>query len=481
MNIIFDYKKSSRKMLIRTDTPELFTLIRDQFSEEKEGSEFAKRKNKHVPTRKFVITPTGRCQPGLFWEIRKYIRDNIKGVTISTTPELKAALVPSDGTKFEKDLGLSFNLRDYQEKAVENAIRLGRGTIKLATGGGKTFITAHIIENFFKSIGSSKNWRCLVIVPDLGLVNQTYDEIVDSNVTFSCSKWTGSNELDESSNVVICNSGIIQSRHKDHVWINLVDLLIVDEAHKVRDGNKIGKIIDDIKTQRRYALTGTLPEKQADVWNIIGKFGPIIYEKSSSELRDEGVLTEAHISILDLHYKDVPPKIPGKNRWRSELVFIAGSPFRNKVIKHLCGKLKGNTLILVNTIKHGEMLESILGSLLNKKVYYIRGEVDVEERDRIKQIIEDNDDVVVVAITKIFSTGINIKNLHNIIFASGGKSFITIVQAIGRGLRKHESKSLLNIIDIADNLDCGREHSIKRCSIYDSEKFTYTIKDVRET
>ena len=155
--------------------------------------------------------------------------------------------------------------------------------------------------------------------------------------------------------------------------------------------------------------------------------------------------------------------------------------FRNRVICRLCTNVNNNTLLMVDRIEHGEILERELKRVLtNKQVYFIRGEVEVEQRDKIRKMMETRTDVICVAISKIFSTGINIKNLHYIMFCSGGKAKVKIVQSIGRGLRKHDSKDTLIIIDIADQLHYGKQHMSKRLKLYDQESFKYEYQQIQE-
>ena len=146
----------------------------------------------------------------------------------------------------------------------------------------------------------------------------------------------------------------------------------------------------------------------------------------------------------------------------------------------MCNKLEKNTLILVNHISQGVILSEYLTQCENKQIYFIRGEVEVETREDIKRIMEKDDNVICVAMSSIFSTGVNIKNIHNIIFAAGGKSFIRTVQSVGRGLRKHTSKNKLIIFDICDKLRYGLRHCEKRKEIYESEKIKYNEIKVLE-
>ncbi|MDB4430191.1 DEAD/DEAH box helicase family protein [bacterium] len=472
--IEFDYKppsnKQPSKLVIKCADTELFESMREHFSVENTGARFARRYSRFAPQRKYVITPTGTCELGLYWEIRQYLIKNQVNEEVVVTDKLSKAL--KVGINIELFDNFKFTLREYQEEVIRKAIKLGTGTCVLGTGAGKTFTTAALIENFFRASKDSDTFKCLMLVPDLGLVTQTYDEFLNCGISYKITKWTGKIKPDLTSNVIIANIGIIQSRFEESDWLKYIDLLIVDECHKITAGNKISKIVQQIKTPNKFGFTGTLPEDQLNKWSIIGKLGPVIYEKSSFELREEEYLTNVNIKILNIGYNP-KPQFRGPNGYRDELEYIYNNTRRNKIIQTLVSKLQYNTLIMVNHIAHGEVIMEHLEKLEDKRVYFIQGSVEVEEREKIKAIMEEETNVVVVAISAIFATGVNVKNLHNIIFASGGKSFIRTVQSIGRGLRKHNSKDQLIIFDICDNLKYGQAHCDKRKLIYDKERISY--------
>jgi superfamily II DNA or RNA helicase len=328
---------------------------------------------------------------------------------------------------------------------------------------------------------NKQSFKCLFIVPDRGLASQTYHDFIDYGVPFSVSRWTGDDDLNLESNVIVSNLGILQSKNSNLDWLKDVDLLIVDEVHKIRKGNKVNDILKRIITPYRFGFTGTLPEENLDQWNIIGKIGPIIYEKNSFDLRQENYVSNASIQIIKLIHKNEHPRVEGGNAYREELEYLSTSKFRNNIIAKLAQGLKQNTLIMVDYIQHGETLFNIIKEMMpEKKCFFIRGEVEVEERDKVRQLMEINNDVVVVAISKIFSTGINIKNLHYIIFACGGKAKIKIVQSIGRGLRLHKDKTKLIIFDIADDLRYSAAHALKRQALYEKEHIPFAIKEIEE-
>jgi len=484
--IQFSYDPKKGTGLLSGD---LFEDIREAFSVKNEAAFFVrKRYGRFLPQRLYSITPTGRFEPGLYFEIRKYLTTKQYVGDVKTDDLLYDVIKPSK--KWEKNtqyntevVPLALPLRDYQEEIVKKALSIGRGTIVLATAGGKTLTAASLLTKLFLLHGSS--FKCLYIVPDLGLVEQTTGDFKSYNVPFSVSKWTGNNPLDDNpGNVIVANLGILQSKNTDLSWIANIDELVVDEVHKIRKGNEVNKIIKLIKTPIRFGFTGTMPESFMDQWNIIGKIGPIIYEKHSHELRLENYVSNVQVQILKLRYSEDPFKdttVSSANLYREEQRFLMRSRFRNNVIGKLSCKLTNNTLILVDYIEHGETLYKTIKQLCpNKQIYFIRGEVEVTEREKIRALIENRTDVVVVAISKIFSTGINIKNLHFIVFACGGKAKIKIVQSIGRGLRLHKDKDKLIIFDIADEFKYSTAHMEKRINLYEKEKIQYSIKEIQE-
>ena len=479
--IVFDFNKSTKKIIIKIDCRDTFENLREYFSVEDKSAAFTQRRFNtrriKVSTRKYVITPTGLCDLGLFWEIRKYFI--LKQITdhIEITDALQAAL--DKGTKEPIYTDFKLKLRDYQTDVIHKAMKAGCGTCVLGTGAGKTLLTAALIENYYRNSRNKGTFKCIMIVPDLGLVEQTFNEFLTFGVTFKTTRWTGKNIPELESNVIICNAQILQSQYKSSEWVKYVDLLVVDECHKVKPSNEISKIISSIKTYNRYGFTGTLPEDSLDKWFIIGKLGPILYEKNSHSLRLENYLTNVEVKILNLkHLLPIIPKITD-SEYRNELNYIYTHEKRNKLIGQLSNKLNNNTLILVNHLIHGENLLSILKDICTDKlVFFIRGDVEVGEREKIKKLMETNDNVICIAMSAIFSTGVNIKNLHNILFVSGGKSFIRTVQSIGRGLRLHANKSKLIIIDLCDNLHYSSKHSEKRKEIYNTEKIQYSEKAI---
>lgn len=452
--------------------PEL-NLVREHFSVKNKAASFQRKLRRFSKDRIYAITPKGRCDIGLANEIAKFCKD--KDIEFKFDKEVIDILRPSLPAP-KNDYTLKFDLRDYQQDIVDKCIKAGRGTIVLATAGGKTLTMASLIEYYYQNV--NKFFKGLIIVPDLGLVNQTHNDFLEYEVNYSHSIWSGSNELDMNTNVVVANMGILQSDKSDTRWIKNIDILIVDETHKLRKDNKINDIIKTIDTKHKFGFTGTLPEESLDKWNIFGKIGPQLYERKAYELRKDNYVTPAKVHILGINYKTVQADIYDKSSkvsfYLQEGEFIKNNSYRNNVISKISSALDNNTLILIDYIEHGEiLLDYVKRKCTDKQVFFIRGDVEVEERRNIQKLMETETNVVVIAISKIFSTGINIKNLHYIMFANGGKAKVRIIQSIGRGLRLHKDKKQLIIFDIADNLIYGQRHIDERKKLYDSENIKY--------
>lgn len=474
--IKFTYNPRTQLGQITTDK---FDVLREHFSIANSGALHQKKWNKYIPLRKYAITPSGKFKIGLYSEIRKFIADNQWVSTIEVDNNLNDAVFPKISDDYEENL--SYSNRDFQKESVISALKIGRGIIQVGTGGGKTLIMASLIENIIRINPKAK---ILVIVPDTGLVSQTAAAFDEYKVPYSVSKWTGSDELDISSSVIIANSQIILSRIQDNSWIEYVDCLLVDEVHGLKEGNKISKVVFSIKTNNKFGFTGTVPNDNISRWNVIGLIGPVIYKKTGAQLRDEKYISPVEARVIEIEYKNKPEKVDSDHptaQYHAELEFLYNNSYRNSVIQSISTNFNDNILILVNHIPHGEGLYELLSNKLkDKQVFFIRGDVAVEDREKIQNIMEKSNNVVCIAISKIFAVGISINNIHMIVFGAGGKSFIRTIQSIGRGVRLHDRKSKLFVVDIADQLKYGREHSSKRKEIYYQEEIPFSVKRLVE-
>lgn len=463
----FDYIPTQRKAKLICEQ-ETFDVIRAHFSVENPDAKHAKKWGKKVASRFYAITPTGMFEYGVYKEIEVYLREN--DIPFSYTDNFKERMGAGYPDKEFWD-GLKFKVRDYQKETIELGLKVGQGTVVIGTGGGKSLITASLIENIKRR--TTEGLRCLIVVPGLSLVNQLTKDFNEYEVTFDHKIWTGENEYQEAE-VIICNSENLNAKFgKIPKLEKKINLLIVDEVHSVSAKNKISKIVSKFTTPNKFGFTGTLPKTPRDVWKIVGLFGPVIYEMSSKELRDQGFLVNVYIKMLKLLH-------PKKRRfsYKNELDFVYNSDSRNQLIKKLATKIKNNTLVLVNHLEQGNNLYELLLDIPDKRVFFIQGSTEIDNRGEIQELMSNNDNIIVIAVSKIFATGINIPNIHNLLFVAGGKAFIRTVQGIGRGLRLHPSKDKLTIIDIYDNLHYSEDHAELRKEIYDDEKIQWSETEI---
>ena len=258
--------------------------------------------------------------------------------------------------------------------------------------------------------------------------------------------------------------------------------MIGDEAHLFKSKSLVG-IMDKLHHAKyRYGFTGTLDGTQTHKWVLEGLFGPSYKVTQTKKLIDEGHLATLDIQCLVLKYK--PKKF---DTYEDEIQFLIGHERRNKFITNLAIDLKGNTLILYSRVEaHGAILYEMINKKVKegRKVFFVHGGVDAEDREHVREITEQQNDAIIVASYGTFSTGINIRNLHNVIFASPSKSRIRNLQSIGRVLRKGKDKVKAKLYDIADDLTLGSRknytlnHFIERVKIYVQEQFNYDIISV---
>jgi superfamily II DNA or RNA helicase len=264
------------------------------------------------------------------------------------------------------------------------------------------------------------------------------------------------------------------------------DYIIGDEAHLFKAQSLTTIMTAANKTKYRIGLTGTLDGTKTHKLVLEGLFGPVEKVITTKELIDKKELSDFTIKCLVLkHDEQICEEMKGKT-YAEEIQYLISSEPRNKFIRNLAISLKTNTLILYQMVeKHGQILYDMIKERADgRKVFFIHGGVDTEDREQIRHIMEKENDAIVVASYGTFSTGINIRNLHNIIFASPSKSRVRNLQSIGRGLRQSSGKEQATLYDIADDLRIKKhtnftlQHFIERVKIYNEEKFSFKIYNI---
>jgi superfamily II DNA or RNA helicase len=436
------------------------------------------RGNKFAPARLYAITPSGRFDIGLLKDIITYLTSEQLLYKSDTVLENKF----KNGFIDPIIKQYSMTYRDHQDTSIKKAVTAGRGVIVIPTAGGKTLIMSGIIESLRLNMGKP-DAVALVIVPSLQLVTQTAQDFEEYGMD-KVTKWSGGNVPDSDATTIVAGTQILMSDKTDLTILDKVDILLVDETHGLRKGNEINKIFNLINTDYRFGFTGTMPPSLIDQWNIIGKIGPILYEEKTLDLRNKNYVSNFKIMVLDIKHENVPNFSKNVTRpaeaYNKEIEYLMHNTRRNNIIAKLASKLDNNTIIMVDRIDHGINIELTLKEICGNErpIYFIRGSTEIEEREKMRKLMEERSDIIAVAVSKIFSTGINIPNLHNIIFASAGKAKIKIMQSIGRALRLHPTKSMATIFDIADNTKYGKNHLKERLKLYENEKYTYGTKKI---
>ncbi len=495
--ISVDYK--NRSGILKCENPSTFKLIREHFSVPNPNY-----KMRHFSPRQYVITPAGAFQVGLWYDIEKYIMSLGKKFSIRQTAEFYENYKPQIKNIDIVATG-EHPYYDYQEAAIHSMLDNGRGIVLVATSGGKTKIMAGLIKSILAKEPFAK---FLVVVPTSGLLNQTYNDFVDSFGLESVERWGDKLKPTFEESVLVALHNIMwQDLEYTISQLKDYDYVLIDEVHTIgekeskskgkngekKDKHLMSKIIHNIDTPNKWGLTGTLPDNKLACWNIIGKVGAILFERKSWEIRQQGKATDIFINVIHCIHKNSPPdptktvikdgipyEVPDEQpvaRYNAERVWLYQNAERNEMIRRLAIRSIGNGMILVDNIEQGQILEKLLCDQ-GKTVFFIWSGVDSEDRQKIIKLMEEKSDIVAIAMSKCFSTGISINNLHWLIFPSIGKSTVKIMQSIGRSMRLHESKDLAKIYDFSDNTSYSARHVKKRLKLYNDEKIEFKVKKI---
>ena len=367
--------------------------------------------------------------------------------------------------------------RDYQIEGVYDALRHNRKLLISPTASGKSLMIYSIVRYF---VETGKN--TLIVVPTTSLVEQMYKDFADYgwDVGSFCHKIYAGKERETDSQVIITTW---QSIYKlPRKYFERFSVVVGDEAHQFKSKSLVSIMSKLSDAKYRFGFTGTLDGTQTHKWVLEGLFGASYKIIKTDELMKKGHLAKLNINILLL--KHSPNKF---ETFEEEIQYIIGHNRRNNFIKNLALDLKGNTLILYARVEgHGQPLFDLINNNKSddRQVFFIHGGVETENREKVREIAESENNAIIVASYGTFSTGINIKNLHNVIFASPSKSRIRNLQSIGRVLRKGDKKSKATLYDIADDISYKSRknytlnHLIERIKVYNQENFNYDIVNI---
>lgn len=427
---------------------------------------------------------TKQIYVGLIGYVKKFCKDN--AYTFEILDEDKE-VYPVDTKNLANALSLPLEPRDYQYLASSYGLTKKRTVLVSPTASGKSLIIYMMIRHL---LNTGKK-RGLLIVPTINLVTQMHSDFKSYStnngwdVDKYCQKIYGGESKIPDTDLIISTWQSIYDMPKK--YFTQFDFIIGDEAHTFKAKSLTSIMTKLINCDVRVGTTGTLDDSKVNKLVLEGLFGPVFKVISTKELIDRKQLADFKIKCLILKYPEEVCKAIKGFTYPDEMNFIVSHEGRNNFIRDLAINLNGNSLILFTYVeKHGKILYDLLIEKAKvRKIFFIHGGVEAEEREAVRHITEKENDAIIVASYGTFSTGVNIRNLHNIIFASPTKSKIRSLQSIGRGLRLGDNKTAATLYDIADDLRYGPytnftlKHYEERVKIYSEEKFTFTTTSIR--
>lgn len=387
-----------------------------------------------------------------------------------------------EAKEFIDTLNIPLEIRDYQLQSFVQTIRNRRSLILSPTGSGKT-VTAYLIVRYLQSIGCK---RGLVLTPSVSLVEQLYKDFKSYgyNAEENCHRlYSGMEKVHDKFLLVSTWQSVFRNPPE---YFEQFDFIITDECHLAKAKSLTSILTSCINSKYRIGLTGSLDDSATHKLVLEGLFGPVYKATSTSDLIERKQLANFKIKCLILKY---PPEVCKQSKnwtYQDELNFIVSNTNRNNFICNLVLSLNGNSLVLFRLVeKHGKQLFSMIQEKAkNRHVFFVYGGTDVEIRESVREITEKESNAIIVASYGVFAQGVNIRNLHNIIFASPSKSRIRNLQSIGRGLRIKDNGECATLFDIADDFRFNRhvnftlQHFSERVKLYDSEKFPYKFYNI---
>jgi len=464
--------------------PHVYYELADQFTFEVPGAKFMPTYQKKYWDGKIRLfnVQNGEVYIGLLDRIVQFCKD--QSYTYEFVDSKYYGLpfevndrISKEGVKDYMSAISKYKPRDYQIDGVYDALRNNRKLLVSPTASGKSLMIYSIIRYF---VENKKN--TLIVVPTTSLVEQMYKDFADYgwDVGSYCHKIYAGRERETDSQVIITTW---QSIYKlPRKYFERFDVVVGDEAHQFKSKSLVAIMTKLGNAKYRYGFTGTLDGTETHKWVLEGLFGPSYKIIKTDELMKKGHVATLDINVLLL--KHPPNKF---ENFEEEVQYIITHEKRNRLIRNLALDLKGNTLILFARVEaHGEPLYEMINSntLEQRHVFFVHGGVPTEDREKIREITEQQENAIIVASYGTFSTGINIKRLHNVIFASPSKSRIRNLQSIGRVLRKGNGKVKATLYDIADDISTKSRknytlnHLIERIKVYNEENFNYDIVNI---
>ena len=476
-------KKNEVFLKIDSKEPHIFCELSDIFTFEVPGAKFMPQyRNKYWDGKiRLFNQANGEIYVGLLDKIISFCKKSdyqyeFVHSDFYGTPFEENGFISLEGVKDYMNKITRYEPRQYQIQGVFDALKYNRKLLISPTASGKSLMI-YTITRYMVDKGHS----VLLVVPTTSLVEQMYKDFIDYgwNSDENCHRIYAGKEKHTDKPVTITTW---QSIYKlEHSFFKKYGCVIGDEAHLFKSKSLIRIMTKLHDAKYRFGFTGTLDGTQTHKWVLEGLFGPAYKIVRTDELIEKGHLAKLNIKILLLQHES-----QRFDTYEDEVQFIIQNERRNNFIRKLTLDLKGNTLLLYSRVEsHGEILFNLINSDTNRKVFFVHGGVAAEEREEIRKITEEESDAIIVASYGTFSTGINIKKLHNVIFASPSKSRVRNLQSIGRVLRKGKNKTKATLYDIADDTTYKSQknytlnHLIERVKIYNEENFNYEIVPIK--
>ena len=483
MSYLIISKKNEVFLRVQAE-PHVYYELADQFTFEVPGAKFSpayKKKFWDGKIRLFNIQ-TGEIYIGLLDRVIQFCKDHgytyeFKKNDYYGLPFEVNDMISKEGVKDYMNAISKYKPREYQIDGVFDALKYNRKLLISPTASGKSLMIYSIVRYFVE-----RKQNTLIVVPTTSLVEQMYKDFEDYgwDVGSYCHKIYAGRERETDSQVIITTW---QSIYKlPRKYFDRFSVVVGDEAHQFKSKSLISIMTKLGNAKYRYGFTGTLDGSQTHKWVLEGLFGPSYKIIKTDELMKKGHVATLDINVLLL--KHPPNKF---ENFEEEVQYIITHNRRNKFIRNLALDLKGNTLILFARVEgHGEPLYEMINNNVveQRHVFFVHGGVATEDREKVRDITEREDNAIIVASYGTFSTGVNIKNLHNVIFASPSKSRIRNLQSIGRVLRKGNNKTKATLYDIADDISYKSRrnytlnHLIERIKVYNEENFNYDIVNI---
>jgi superfamily II DNA or RNA helicase len=399
------------------------------------------------------------------------IVDNRKSIQLNFQPIAEDFWGDTRWPKGHRFEGEPIRLRDDQVEVINRFLENPQSLQEVSTGAGKTITTA-TLSKLCEPYG-----RTVVIVPNKDLIIQTEADYINCGLDVGV-YYGDRKELNRTHTICTWQSlNILEKKFKDGAaalslaeFLDGVEAVIVDEVHQAK-----ADVLKNILTRNlnrcpiRWGLTGTIPKEDHEFQSILASLGPVIGRVTAKELQDKGILSSCHVNICQLldikEFKD----------YQSELKYLVTDEKRLDYIGKLLNKIKdsGNTLILVDRIEAGERLQNLIPNAV-----FVNGSVKSKNRKATYDEVQEVDDMVIIATYGVAAVGINIPRIFNLVLIEPGKSFVRVIQSIGRGIRKAKDKDFVQIWDLTSTCKFAKRHLTQRKKFYAEAQYPFTLEKI---